>query len=171
MRRVGHLIFKRKMPVSSAHERCLDHLIRNSMRKAPCGYFAFCKAHWEGQRPRCPIRRHTGNEDVAPLVWLNPCAKLLADGVAKFCAKLTGRRFAALEPSGAAGWAVKVLHGTHGVRRGISVREAADRRWRSRADETLIGAPNERRNAVRAPKTPSRPSPCGAPRARVVPEP
>jgi len=86
-------------------------------------------------------------------------------------AKLTGRRFAALEPSGAAGWAAKVLHGTHGVRRGISVREAADRRWRSRADETLTGAPNERRNAVRDPKTPSRPSPCVAPRARVVPEP
>ena len=100
-----------------------------------------------GQRGRCPSR------------------------VAKSCAKLTGRRFAALEPSGAAGWAVKVLHGTHGVRRGISVREAADRRWRSRADETLTGAPNERRNAVRDPKTPSRPSPCGAPRARVVPEP
>ena len=57
------------------------------------------------------------------------------------------------------------------VRRGISVREAADRRWRSRADETLTGAPNERRNAVRDPKTPSRPSPCVAPRARVVPEP
>ena len=32
-------------------------------------------------------------------------------------AKPIGRRFAALEPSGAAGWAVKVLHGTHGVRR------------------------------------------------------
>ena len=30
------------------------------------------------------------------------------------------------------------------MRRGISVREAADRRWRSRADETLTGAPNER---------------------------
>ena len=72
------------------------------------------------------------------------------------------RRNAATEPSGAAGWAAKVLHGTHGVRRGISVRKAADRRWRSRADETLTGAPNERRNAVRAPKTPSRPSPCGA---------
>ena len=41
------------------------------MRKAPCGYFAFCKAHREGQRPRCPIRRRTGNEDVAPPVWLN----------------------------------------------------------------------------------------------------
>ena len=24
--------------------------------------------HWEGQRPRYPIRRHTGNEDVAPPV-------------------------------------------------------------------------------------------------------
>ena len=59
----------------------------------------------EGQRPRCPIRRHTGNEDVAPPVRLNParkllagcivfcdsdsCAKLLGDGVAKFCAKLS----------------------------------------------------------------------------------
>ena len=30
------------------------------------------------------------------------------------------------------------------MRRGISVREAADRRWRSRAGETLTGAPNER---------------------------
>ena len=44
------------------------------------------KGLWEGQRPRCPrfaagpggaasslpaIRRHTGNEDVAPPVWLN----------------------------------------------------------------------------------------------------
>ena len=51
------------------------------------------------------IRRHTGNEDVAPPVRLNParklfagciafcdfdsCAKLLGDGVAKFCAKLS----------------------------------------------------------------------------------
>ncbi|MBR6586224.1 MAG: hypothetical protein IKK82_02275, partial [Kiritimatiellae bacterium] len=58
----------------------------------------------EGQRPRCPIRRRTGNEDVAPPVRLNParkllagciafcdsdsCAKHLADGVAKSCAKL-----------------------------------------------------------------------------------
>jgi len=32
----GHLIFKKKMPESFAHERCLDHLMRNSMRKAPC---------------------------------------------------------------------------------------------------------------------------------------
>ena len=24
----------------------------------------------EGQRPRCPIRRHTGNEDVAPPISL-----------------------------------------------------------------------------------------------------
>ena len=46
------------------------------MRKAPSGYFAFCKAHREGQRPRCPIRRRTGNEDVAPPVWLNPARKL-----------------------------------------------------------------------------------------------
>ena len=28
--------------------------------------------YWEGQRPRCPIRRHTGNEDVAPPMRLNP---------------------------------------------------------------------------------------------------
>ena len=42
------------------------------MSEASSGYFAFCKAHREGQRPRCPIRRHTGNEDVAPPVWLNP---------------------------------------------------------------------------------------------------
>ena len=41
------------------------------MRKASSGYFAFCKTHREGQRPRCPIRRRTGNEDVAPPVWLN----------------------------------------------------------------------------------------------------
>ena len=59
------------MPESFAHERCLDDLMRNSMRKASSGYFAFCKAHREGQRPRCPIRRRTGNEDVAPPVWLN----------------------------------------------------------------------------------------------------
>ena len=30
------------------------------------------KGLWEGQRPRCPIRRRTGNEDVAPPVRLNP---------------------------------------------------------------------------------------------------
>ena len=30
------------------------------------------KGFWEGQRPRCPIRRRTGNEDVAPPVRLNP---------------------------------------------------------------------------------------------------
>ena len=42
------------------------------MRKASSGYFAFCKAHREGQRPRCPIRRCAGNEDVAPPVRLNP---------------------------------------------------------------------------------------------------
>ena len=72
VRRVGHLIFKKKMPESFAHERCLDHLMRNFMSEASSGYFAFCKAHREGQRPRCPIRRHTGNEDVAPPVWLNP---------------------------------------------------------------------------------------------------
>ena len=60
------------MLVSFAHERYLDHLMRNSMGKASSGYFAFCKAHREGQRPRCPIRRRTGNEDVAPPVWLNP---------------------------------------------------------------------------------------------------
>ena len=31
------------------------------------------KGFWEGQRPRCPIRRRTGNEDVAPpgLVFLS----------------------------------------------------------------------------------------------------
>ena len=71
VRRVGHLIFKKEMPESFAHERCPDHLMRNSMRKASSGYFAFCKTHREGQCPRCPIRRHTGNEDVAPPVWLN----------------------------------------------------------------------------------------------------
>ena len=27
-------------------------------------------SHREGQRPRCPIRRHTGNEDVAPPISL-----------------------------------------------------------------------------------------------------
>ena len=27
---------------------------------------------WEGERPRCPIRRRAGNEDVAHPVWLNP---------------------------------------------------------------------------------------------------
>jgi len=42
------------------------------MLKASSGYFAFSKAHREGQRPRCPIRRCTGNEDVAPPVRLNP---------------------------------------------------------------------------------------------------
>ena len=52
------MIFKKKMPESFAHERCLDHLMRNSMRKAPC---------------RCLAKS---------------CAKLLADGAAKSCAKL-----------------------------------------------------------------------------------
>ena len=99
-----------------------------------------------GQRGRCPSR------------------------VAKFCAKLTGRRFAALEPSGAAGWAVKMLHGTHGNRHGISPHKAADCEAitsRPVADRCGERVPIE----GRAPKTPSRPSPCGAPRARVVPEP
>ena len=36
VRRVGHLIFKKEMPESFALGRCLDHLMRNSMRKAPC---------------------------------------------------------------------------------------------------------------------------------------
>ena len=56
------------------------------MRPIPSGHGAFSFHHaafwfwswgvlppyWEGQRPRCPIRRHTGNEDVAPPVRLNP---------------------------------------------------------------------------------------------------
>jgi hypothetical protein len=33
VRRVGHLIFKKKMPESFAHERCLDHLMRNFSAK------------------------------------------------------------------------------------------------------------------------------------------
>ena len=49
-------------------------------RKLLAGCIVFCdsdscakhKGLWEGQRPRCPIRRHTGNEDVAPPVRLNP---------------------------------------------------------------------------------------------------
>ena len=55
------------------------------MRPMPFGHGAFSFLHgafwfwswgvlppyWEGQRPRCPIRRHTGNEDVAPPVRLN----------------------------------------------------------------------------------------------------
>ena len=152
-----------------------------------------------------------------PMAWLNPSRssqskfqETIVPRVSRVShvpprylqsAKFTGRRFAALEPSGAAGWvgegvardakcavvkrsfrreaaqsktsarAKRSGRKEPRVRRGISVREAADRRWRSRADETLTGAPNERRNAVRDPKTPSRPSPCGAPRARVVPEP
>ena len=77
VRRVGHLIFKKEMPESFAQGRCLDDIMRNSMRKASSGYFAFCKAHREGQRPRCPIRRCTGNEDVAPPVWLNPARSSL----------------------------------------------------------------------------------------------
>ncbi len=66
--------------------------MRNSMRKASSGYFAFCKAHREGQRPRCPIRLRVGNEDVAPPVWLNPARKRLAGCIAfcdsDLCAKL-----------------------------------------------------------------------------------
>ena len=156
-------IFLLKIKCPTRHTRLTRPTSPSASREAqrPLGGAASPLPHSppHGQRGRCPSR------------VVKFCAKLLADGVAKSCAKPTGRRFAALEPSGAAGWAVKVLHGTHGVRRGISVREAADRRWRSRADETLTGAPNERRNAVRDPKTPSRPSPCGSPRARVVPEP
>ena len=131
--RVGHLIFKRKMPESFAHERCLDHLMRNSLCKALC---------------RC---------------------------LAKFCAKLTGRRFAALEPSGAAGWSAKVLHGPPGMAKRHSVRMSRHEVWpegQTRASESpLTGRIDERAMKGRDPKTPSRPSPCGAPRARVVPEP
>ena len=85
--------------------------------------------------PLPAIRRCAGNEDVAHPVWLNP----VQSSQSKFqetivprvlrvpfvppryrqSAKLTGRRFAALEPSGAAGWAAKVLHGTPEWRSGI----------------------------------------------------
>ena len=66
------------MPESFAQGRCLGYLMMNSMRKASCQLLCFLqsrslrKAHWEGQRSRCPIRRRTGNEDVAPPVRLNP---------------------------------------------------------------------------------------------------
>ena len=60
MGRVGHLIFKRKMPESFAQGRCLDHLMRNSMRKAPCRCLAkFCaKLLKPISRNHCPTR-HT----------------------------------------------------------------------------------------------------------------
>ena len=69
------MIFKRKMPESFAHERCLDHLMRNfsaklladawlnPARKLLAGCIAFC------------------DSDL--------CAKLFADGEAKSCAKLS----------------------------------------------------------------------------------
>ena len=85
------------------------------------------------------------------------------------------RRNAALEPSGAAGWAVKVLHETPGMAKLHSVRMSRHEVWpegQTRASESpLTGRIDERAMKGRDPKTPSRPSPCGAPRARVVPEP
>ena len=159
------------MSESFAHERFLDHLMRNFMSEASSGYCAFCKAHREGQRPRCPIRRHTGNEDVAPPVWLNLARKLLADGEAKSCAKLTGRRFAALEPSGAAGWATKVLHGTPGMAKRHSVRMSRHEVWpegQTRANESpLTGRTDERAMIGRDPKNTFPPIPMrSASRAR-----
>ena len=60
MRRVRRVghLIFKKMHESFAQERCLGYLMRNSMGKAPC---------------RCLAKS---------------CAKLLADGVAKSCAKL-----------------------------------------------------------------------------------
>jgi len=81
--RVGHLIFKRKMPESFAHERCLDHLMRNSMRKAPCRCLAkFCAKLLAGCIVFCDsdsCAKHKGLwERLNParsslqMVWLNP---------------------------------------------------------------------------------------------------
>ena len=76
------------------------------------------------------------------------------------------RRFAALEPSGAAGWAAKVLHGTPGMAKRHSVRMSRHEVWpegQTRASESpLTRRTDERAMKGRDPKTPSRPSPCKA---------
>ena len=59
VRRVGHLIFKKEMPESFAHERCLDHLMRNSMRESSM-----------------PVALHSAilipAQSSMQMVWLNP---------------------------------------------------------------------------------------------------
>ena len=75
----------------------------------------------------------------------------------------------------------KVLHGTPGMAKRHSVRMNRHEVWpegQTRASESpLTWRTDERAMKGRDPKTPSRPSPCGAnhpsgaPRARVVPEP
>ena len=113
VRHVGHLIFKRKMPKSFAHERCLDHLMRNFSAKLLADGEAkpWAKLSKQISRNHCPtrrtrltrptspfakreaerplggaasplpaIRRHTGNEDVVPPVWLNPARSSLGGG-------------------------------------------------------------------------------------------
>ena len=56
--------------------RVLHVLLRHLPSAKPKGF-------WEGQHPRCPIRRRTGNEDVAPPVRLNPARSSSEMG---FCA-------------------------------------------------------------------------------------
>ena len=46
-----------------SHASCTSHFAIASAKP---------KGFWEGQCPRCPIRRRTGNEDVAPPMRLNP---------------------------------------------------------------------------------------------------
>ena len=77
-RRVGHLIFKKEMPESFALGRYLGYLMRNSMSKAPCRLLCFLQSPPGGAASPLPDSRLMGNEDVAPPVWLNPCAKHLA---------------------------------------------------------------------------------------------
>ena len=104
----------------------------NPARKLLAGCIAFCdsdscaKLLADGVAKSCakpskPIsRNHCPTRRTRPARPTSPFAKREAQGFPLRhlqSAKLTGRRFAALDPSGAAGWAVKVLHGTHGVRR------------------------------------------------------
>ena len=181
--------------MSSAHERCLDDLMRNFSAELLADGEAKPWAKLSKQisgnhrrtrltRPTRPTSLSAKREAQRPL---GGAASPLPDSTphgqrgrcpsceAKSCAKLTGRRFAALEPSGAAGWAVKVLHGTPGMAKRHSVRMSRHEVWpegQTRASESpLTGRIDERAMKGRDLKTPSRPSPCGAPRARVVPEP
>ena len=81
VRRVGHLIFKRKMPESFAHERCLDHLIRNSMLKAPCRCLvkSCAKLRKPISRNHCPTRHTRLTRPTSPF------AKREAQSLALHC--------------------------------------------------------------------------------------
>ena len=103
----------------------------------------------EGQRPRCPIRRRTGNEDVAPPVWLNfaqssvkwgfalrvvkrrPlfCDSVVKDQISDCRTCISASHFQSAKHTFKASVACngrEVLHGKPGSRHGISAIEAAD---------------------------------------------